>query len=360
MVAGGTLFAFDPTTLAMRSLGTATCSTSASPLTLTVTTAGKALALYSDGTLYAIDLGTMACTPTSYQSGQLGLSSRLGIAVGAGDTADRLFVYGNATMPVLGVSDLTSFHMFDVGTAGMASPSASTLDLASDAYGRLFTLGTDGTLYELDPTTGVLRGADHTGFDGINGWTNGVNGTALMAYGSQLYFFAGDSGGVSRYDLTTKTLYPVGAVNQLVVGASATPCLARAGSPAPEPDAGSPGAGAEAGVEDAGAAPANAFTQGDVWIGTFACTSGLQNVAVVVETVDGADVRARFDFDGGSYELTGSYDPVTRRASFTPGAWVSQPAGVSPVGMDGHIDLAGDSFSGTISGTGCGAFSVSR
>ena len=29
-----------------------------------------------------------------------------------------------------------------------------------------------------------------------------------MAYGQQLYFFDGDSGGVSRYDITSKTLYP--------------------------------------------------------------------------------------------------------------------------------------------------------
>jgi len=351
MAVNGTIFEFDPGSLAMRSLGTVACSSSATPLTLTVTTGGTAYVLYSDGNLYAVDLGTLACSSTAFQSGQLGLSSRIVIAIGAGNTADRLFAYGQSTTPVLGLSDLTSFHLFDVGAAA-ASPSAFTLDLASDAYGRLFTLGTDGVLYEIDSTTGALLGADHTGFDGVNGWTNGVDGTALMAYGQQLYFFSGDAGGVSRYDVATKTLYPMGAVNQLVVGASSTPCLAPGGSDA---DAGVP----EGGVPEAGA-PTNAFSQGDAWIGTFACSAGLQSVAVVVETVVGTTVRARFDFDGGSYELAGTYDPASREATFTPGSWVSPAGSSNPVGLDGYVDLGGDRYAGSVTAPGCGAFSLSR
>jgi len=107
--------------------------------------------------------------------------------------------------------------------------------------GEKFTLGLDGTLYELDPSTGAVLGADHTGFTSDNGWTNGVSGAALLAYDGQLYVFGGASGGVSRYDVATKALYPIGAVNQMVVGASATPCLSAAAGSMVASDAGSNG-----------------------------------------------------------------------------------------------------------------------
>jgi hypothetical protein len=154
----------------------------------------------------------------------------------------------------------------------------------------------------------------------------------------------------------------VGAVNQLVVGASATPCLPAAATSGP--DAGTSDAGS---AEGGTGVPANAFTPGDAWVGTYVCVQGLTNLALVVESVNGNSIDARFDFDWisgstqGSYELTGTYDPTTREATFTPGAWVLQPGSSwSPVGMDGFVDLSGTSYSGNIQFAGCGAFSVSR
>jgi hypothetical protein len=141
----------------------------------------------------------------------------------------------------------------------------------------------------------------------------------------------------------------MGQVNQTIVGASAAPCLSAEAAP-PGPDAG---------------APANPFSPGEAWIGTYACGEGLTNVAIAVESVEGNTVNARFDLASGptqgSFVLAGTFDPATREATFTPGPWVSQPSsGWSPVGMDGYVDLAGDSYAGTITSEGCGAFSVSR
>jgi hypothetical protein len=353
----GTLFAFDPGTLETRSLGVVPCSTSANPWTLTVTTSGTAYMLYDDWSLYEVSLGTLACEPTAYQPGQLGFLGQEGITVGAGNTADRLYVYGDGASPMLGVSDLSSFDLFQIG-AITPGPAAFPVDLRSDAYGRLFALATGGVLEQLDPATGAILGEDATGFEATQG------GWALMAYDGELYFFGGDTGGVSRYDVASKALFPVGQVNQVIVGASATPCLSASASSPPDDDAGSPDASPEAGAP---AAPVNPFSAGDAWMGTYVCEQGLTNVALVVESVDGNAIDARFDFDWiagstqGSYVLTGSYDPTTREATFTPGAWVSQPgADWSPVGMDGYVDLSGMTYSGSITYQGCGAFDVTR
>ncbi len=201
-----------------------------------------------------------------------------------------------------------------------------------------------------------MLGADHTGFV-TAAWPDGGRDTSLLAYGGQLYLVSGQSGGISRYDVASKSLYPVGALNQQVVAASATPCLSAPTSFGP--DAGLPDGGA--------AAPSNVFSPGDAWMGTYVCVQGLTNLALVVESVSGSSIAARFDFDWvsgstqGSYELTGTYDPATREATFTPGPWVSQPGSSwSPVGMDGFVDLGGTSYSGNIQFAGCGAFAVAR
>ena len=88
---------------------------------------------------------------------------------------------------------------------------------------------------QLDPATASVVGEDHTGFDGTNGGIL-VSGTqALMAYGNDLYFFSGPSGGLSRYDVATKDLRPLGLLDQAVVAAAAVPCVA---ADANLPDAG--------------------------------------------------------------------------------------------------------------------------
>jgi hypothetical protein len=367
MVAGGTVFNLNPSSLEMQSLGVVNCDANADPVAFSATAADTAYILYTDGGLYRANLQTLACQGTPYLPNQIGFTGRLGITVGSGDEADRLYVYGQAATPTLGVSDLSTFRLFQVGPV-TPIPAQPAVDVKTDAYGRLFTLATDGTLSQLDPATGVVLGLDATGFAGQSrGDTNGVNGTALMAYDGQLYFFGGQAGGVSRYDLATKSLFPVGAVNQLVVGASASPCMS---APTPSADSGSAdGQASDGDTSDAGSpsppGPSNAFAPGEAWIGTYECSEGLTNLALVIERVDGSAVQARFDFDAsgtqGSFEVSGNFNPATREATFTPGSWVLQPSPSWPgVAMDGYVDLGGTSYAGSIPSEGCGAFSLTR
>jgi hypothetical protein len=357
----GTLLALDLGSMETRSLGVISCPTIANPWSLTVTTSGTAYVEYDDSSLYQISLSTLICQSTAYQSGQLGFTGYEGISVGAGNTADRLYVFGQrpSSSTVLGLSDLSTFRLFQLGTTTSVGPAVFPVDLKSDAYGRLFALGADGALEQLDPSTGALLGEDHTGFDGASG-----RGT-LLTYDGQLYFFAGQDGAVTRYDVAGKGLFPLGQVNQMIADVSATPCLSAAAMPPPEADAGD---GDDGGDDGGAATPANPFSAGDAWMGTYVCSQGLTNVALVVESIEGASVTARFDFDlfgsaiTGSYELTGTFDPTTREAVFTPGSWVSQPgwSSLAPVGLDGYVDLGGQTYAGNITGMDCGAFSVTR
>jgi hypothetical protein len=355
----GTLFSFDPTTLAMQALGVPACANDASAFA--VSASGTAYVI-SDA-LYQVDLTTLACTRAPFPAAQVGVTA---IAVGAGTSSDRLWSYAPTPAPSVGVSDLSTFVRFQTGAFAPA-PWTGTVDLTMDAYGRLFALAIDGTLVQLDPATGAIVGQDMTGFDGTNGGVL-VSGTmALMAYGGQLYFFSGPSGALSRYDVSTQQLQPLGLLDQAIVGASAPACVA-ASTPL---DAGAE-AGAEAGAPTAGEAGTSArvtpFTAGDAWIGTFTCQQGLTDLAIVVDAVSGNTIAARFDFEatgggeGGSFVLTGTYDPDTREAAFTPGDWVSQPAasGMSTLSLDGFVDLSGRQLAGAVTQYGCGSFLVQR
>jgi hypothetical protein len=347
LAADTTVFEFDPSTLSLHSLGVLECAANGKPWTFSVSQDGSAYVMFEDWNIYRVDLSTMQCSMTAYVPGQLGFTGQEAIALAPAEK--RMYVFGNDGAPMLAVADVKDFLLFPLGAGQPAAP--FPVDMKVDAYNRIYGLGDTGVLTQFDPSTGDVIGQDLTGFDGTTG------GWALMAYEDSLYFFGGDYGGVTRYDVATKTLTPIGQVNQTIVGASAVPCTS-----APSSVDGGPN-----GAPDAGAAPANPFSPGDSWIGNYVCQQGLTNLALVIESVNGDAVNARFDFNWvqgsatGSFELTGMFDPATGHAVFTPGAWVSQPGtNWETVGLDGFVNQSGDAFAGGISHTGCGAFAVQR
>ena len=348
-----TLLTIDPTSLATHALGALACSSTSTPMAFTVSSAGTGFVLYKDESLYQVDLSSLVCSPTPYQTGQLGLGGAFTIAAGAGPSADRLY-YGTATtQAALAFSDLETFTLFEAGPVGTPS-SPAVVDIKTDPFDRMFALTYDGDLMQLDPSTGAMLGEDHTGFSGL------LQGTALLAWEDQLLFFAGGTGNVSRYDIAAKTLTPLGSVSPALVGVSAAPCMAPS---APAGDAGTDGA---TGGADAGAS-SEAFAPGQIWIGNYACSGGVTSAALAVDTVSGNSITGRVEVRLGdpataaSYTVTGSYDASTREARFTAGGWVGQgQAATPPVGFDGFVSLGGQELSGNVSTSGCGAFSFER
>ena len=112
----GTLFALDPTTLAMRALGVPSCASNASAFA--VSASGTAYVLTD--ALYRVDLGTLSCTRTPYSPAQLGNTA---LTLGAGSSGDRLWSYASLPSPSVGVSDLSSYARFQTGAIVPPPPS---------------------------------------------------------------------------------------------------------------------------------------------------------------------------------------------------------------------------------------------
>jgi hypothetical protein len=110
------------------------------------------------------------------------------------------------------------------------------------------------------------------------------------------------------------------------------------------------------------------FQGGQDWTGTYTCPQGLTIVDLEVVDVqcDGTiEAVYNFNFDGtiGAYWLSGTYNPSTFEASFTPVSWINQPgSNWYMVGMDGVVNTGASpmSYSGQISGAGCGSFEVTQ
>ena len=108
------------------------------------------------------------------------------------------------------------------------------------------------------------------------------------------------------------------------------------------------------------------FRSGDVWSGSYYCPQGTTELDLEVDQVNGPDISAIFSFRhaasgvAGRFEVSGSYQPGSRRAKLEAGEWISQPLGYTAVDMDGFVDASDVVFSGRIVAPGCGPFSLRR
>jgi hypothetical protein len=107
----------------------------------------------------------------------------------------------------------------------------------------------------------------------------------------------------------------------------------------------------------------NPFRVGDRWVGSYACAQGQTAMTMVVTAVTNYAVSATFDFRAdqasGSFAISGRFDPSTHAATFRPGGWIRRPAeSWSTVGMRGTVDVRSRTYSGSITTTGCGAFTL--
>lgn len=108
----------------------------------------------------------------------------------------------------------------------------------------------------------------------------------------------------------------------------------------------------------------NPFERHQTWVGDYDCTQGNTGFSFRIMDVRGRVVRAIFDFlhepsgAEGSYVMTGTYDPETRRVHFEPSRWIVQPDHYMMVPMSGEISTDETLFAGKIDHPGCGAFKL--
>jgi hypothetical protein len=196
----GVLYRYDPQTHRHHALGVPDCGNDNIAWTMTASRE-NAYILYTDWTLYAVDLTTLACNQTPFQSGQLGIDFEFGIAVASVAGEEKLFVYGRPDdegPPILAVSDLESFTLTEVGEISPAPPSSSyPVNLTADAHGNVFAFSPDGRLQHIDSGTAAVLDSAMTPA------TTGGTWAQLVVSGTDDFLFVDDR--VFDYDFGDHT-----------------------------------------------------------------------------------------------------------------------------------------------------------
>jgi hypothetical protein len=221
--APGVIYRYDPILGRATGVGAPSCGNPSIPWTGTF---GRTTAyiVYTDWTLYAVDLATLACTRTPFRAGQLGLDSEFGVAISNGAGGERLFVYGLPTgsaSPILAVSDLTSFTLTKVGDVLPRPPAAGgfPVNLTADGTGHLFAYAANGFVQELDTASGAVLRALQTGLPTTSTW-------ASFTRGAEVFLVAGPR--VVGYDLAARKVLSTGDAGMFPVGGgTVTTCPSR-------------------------------------------------------------------------------------------------------------------------------------
>jgi hypothetical protein len=193
----GTIHRYDPHTARAETLGTPDCGNSNVHWTMTATP-DTAYIVYTDWTLYAVDLATLACSKTAFDPGPLGNVGEFGVAaVGSGPSA-KLFVYGLPTegdAPVLAVADVGTFALTSVGSIQPAPPPSSfPVNLTADTAGELYAYSPGGLVQRIDAASGSVLQSRQSDVLTMSTW-------ATIAYTPDLYLWADSR--VVGYDLSS-------------------------------------------------------------------------------------------------------------------------------------------------------------
>lgn len=215
--ATGVLYRYDPLIGQATALGTPSCGDGNVQWTFTASR-DHGYIIYTDGALFTVDLATLACTPTSFRPGQLGLDTESGIAAVGSGASERLYFYGmpaGASTPIVAVCDTTSFVLSKVGDVSPAPPASSyPVNLTSDFMGNLYAFSPLGVVQEIDSSSAaVLRSVD-TGVTSMGTW-------ATIAYGADLYLWVQSE--VVGYDLATQSRTSEHDAGPNAVGAGSFP-----------------------------------------------------------------------------------------------------------------------------------------
>jgi hypothetical protein len=193
----GVLYRYDPKTARTTLLGAPSCGNSNVAWTMTASRE-NAYIVYTDWTLYAVDLRTLVCSPTAFRSGQLGLDVDFGVAVSGSGAAERMFVYGvpsEGNHPILAVSDLSAFVLTKVGDILHEPSVAGYINLTADAVGNLYAFSPLGLLLQIDSTTGAVLQSLDTRVTSSTTW-------AQATYGSEDFLIVGSR--AVGYDLASR------------------------------------------------------------------------------------------------------------------------------------------------------------
>jgi hypothetical protein len=217
------LYSFSPPTLAFKKLGTLTCAAmGGTPFSMAVNRKGTAYVVYTNGRLFQVSTGTLACVPTSFVPGQMGFQT-FGMGFAADQNGDKLYVSQTGT-PSIGLATIDTMT-FGLGFIAAFTPSIPRNELAGTGDGRLFAYwpNVDGTaggsLAQIDRTTAAVKGLNKLPVGSQS------DAFAFAYWGGLFWIFTGSSTTtVSTYDLGTQQTKTVTTAPALIVGAGVSTC----------------------------------------------------------------------------------------------------------------------------------------
>jgi len=199
------LYAFDPTALSFRFIGTLACPdpNSLKPFSMAVDRKGIAYVLYAtqgtNGNLFRVSTATAACAPTKFLPGQLGFGSfGMGFAADDKGPGETLYIASDDdTGGRLGSIDVNTFVVRNIGPF---DPPLTAGELTGTGDGRLYTFfsaaSTGGsTIAEVEKGSGKIVGSvDLPTVDRGSAW-------AFAFWGGDFYLFTSQSwpSDVTRY-----------------------------------------------------------------------------------------------------------------------------------------------------------------
>ena len=231
------LFSFYPPTLTFSRIGPLACPSAAgiTPFSMAVDRAGIGHSVFSDGTLYVVDMATAACAGTTFKPGQLAFNTFcMGYAAddaAGGDGGESLYV---AECNVTGMPRPNSKGLATLDTTSLTlrfvaplTPPIPGPELTGTGDGRLFgfytnAVGTGSHIVQIDRATGQLLqnyplqvGTPQDGF-------------AFAFWGGVFWVFtfsgANPATVVTRFDPVSRTETMVTTMSEGVVGAGVSTC----------------------------------------------------------------------------------------------------------------------------------------
>ena len=216
------LHLFDPASLSFTRLGELNCDAWSQPESMSVARDGVAYVRYSDESVYAVDVETLACSATSYNDKATGFGAfGMGHATESAETwRDQLYV---ANSRQLARVDTTTWKLTVLGTM------KSQAELSGDAEGQLWgllPLESPAQLVQLDKTSGaVLSTTKLPGFPDASD----IDTFAFAAWGGEHFLFVrvfgmGSTTDVYRVDASGKLSVALEDIGFEIVGAGVSTC----------------------------------------------------------------------------------------------------------------------------------------
>ncbi len=221
---------FDPMTLTFTDIAPLNCPDASNPNSMAVDQNAVAWVAYSDGQLFQVDTGTAACTPTTFQVGQDGLTDfGMGFVFQPTTGIDTLYIAGGPDLSGTGSSTLATVAFPSLVVTPVGSVAAGMPELSGTGDGTLWGFVPDiasatgvTTLLQLDPTSGAtLQSFAYPALSSVSG---GDTNWAMKFWGGSFWLFLGQS--VFQVQRTTPQTATTAIANsgRTIVGAGVSTC----------------------------------------------------------------------------------------------------------------------------------------